>query len=164
MINMRIILYLVSLIGFMVLAVQLTAALLGLATYIAILLIVCFLMAMAFIFRASLVVATAATDIICAVADLTSYFDIEKERKSVQEQLNNPYYYAQKENEFNTKTNIANKELDTLRRIYPFADNILFGKYAGCIAGRQFNQLKEVKMQIERSHIHNLNNFNSEMM
>lgn len=161
---MRIMLYLVSLIGFIILGVQLAAALLGIATYLAILLIVGFVLLMVLVFRVSLFAAVFTAETACSLAESINYSDIQNERERMHDQLTNPYYYAQQRSILQNKTRQANNDLQVLQQIYPFANNTLFGKYAGYIARRQFDKLDEVKNMIRQSHIVNLNQFDRDNM
>lgn len=156
---MRIILYLVSLIGFGILAVQLfSLAAAGLA-WIIIMLSAILVITIGFVCRGSLFAAVKATEVICDIADSANYADIQRERQHINEQLNDPYYFSRQQNEYQRKAEQYNKELKQLKNIYPFADVILFRQYAVYIANRQFDRLSVIRDNIIQSHRNNLNQF-----
>lgn len=154
---MRIILYLVSLIGFIILAFQIASAIAGLLTYLAILLIIALIIIIGYAIKFGLFAGTFITEAACSLADSVNYYDIQNEREQLRRREQNPNIRTEEQYQLRLNRTTSLNNLNKLQQVYPFAEAYLFGRYAECIERRQFNLLNDIENSIKQSHRNNMN-------
>lgn len=151
---MRIFLYLVSMIGFVIVGYQIIILAASIAAYIAIIVTGVLLMVAAFIIKASFFTALFAAGTVCDLADSANYYEIQKERARLKELERNPV-----KNNWQRQMQIAYGDFHQLKSLYPFANMQLFQQYSDAIVNKQYDKLEELTLQIEQSHKINMNNY-----
>ena len=183
---MRIILYLISLMGFIILAFQIASAIAGLLTYLVILLVIdtdtdiintysfflkygkffkhslfaigVIALIIGYAIKFGLIAGTFITETACSLADSVNYYDIQNEREQLRHREQNPNIRTEEQYQLRLNRTTSLNNLNKLQQVYPFAEAYLFGRYAKCIERRQFNLLNDIENSIKQSHRNNMNN------
>ena len=154
---MRIMLYIVSLIGFIMLTIQLAVFAASLAAYMAIMVIGIAGLILYYLFKAGVFASIFVTETICLLADATNYSEVRSEQEYIRYNERHPEQLRERQFHINMTTQQAERNMNDLQMMYPLANVDLFQQYLNCICTRQFNQLRDIELEIKRSHRSHLN-------
>ena len=149
---MRIILYLVSLFGFIMITVKLALFALSLAAYMAIMVIGIAAIVGFYIFKAGVFASVFVTEAVCSMTDATNYKEVAKEQIKIRYNERNPQILQRQQANIQMNMQSAERNLVNLQMMYPLADITLFQQYNNCIYHQDFNNLQDIEVRIKRSH------------